>query len=355
MIPEGHYETTLRYFLRPVLEYLDNPEISEIMINGYGTVYVERQGRLEAADATFADPQQLEAAVVNIAQYSGRPSVGSEPRFDGRLPGGHRVHVVLPPLCRQGISVTIRKHSKSDWSLERLVKAKSLTTEAAAFLETCIKGHRNVIVSGGTGSGKTSLLNALSRAIPSGERILVIEDSSELQIQQDHVLSLESRPPDRKGRGAVTIRDLLHSSLRMRPDRIIIGECRGGEAFDLLQALNTGHAGSMSTVHANSAHEALNRLETLAMLSGVELPIRFLRAQVATAVHIVVQLLRFGGGRMVSQITANRGLDESGNYRTDELFRFRVGEGRLKAEPSLAEYQAELEASASAEGAENQR
>lgn len=328
-IPEAVHQQALRYFLRPVNRFLDDPAVSEVMINGHDEVYVELAGEVRQTDARFDDRQQLEAAVISIAQYSGREVRAEAGRFDARLPGGHRVHVVLPPLCRRGISVTIRKHSRAAWTLDRMVEVGSLTPAGKGFLVECIRQRRNVIVSGGTGSGKTSYLNALSAHIPPGERIVVIEDAAELQVQQDHVLSLESRPPDRKGRGAVTIRDLLHSSLRMRPDRIVIGECRGGEAFDLLQALNTGHEGSMSTVHANTAVGALKRLETLAMLSGIEIPIHFLRAQVASAIHVLVQLGRFGGRRVVQSITENHGLDERGDYATEDRFVYDVREETL--------------------------
>jgi pilus assembly protein CpaF len=227
---------------------------------------------------------------------------------------------VLPPLCREGISVTIRKHSRHRLGLDDLVSGGTLSEEAARYLERLVANRRNVIVSGGTGTGKTTLLNVLSGLIPPGERILVIEDSSELQIQQEHVVCLETRSPDPKGRGAVTIRDLVHSSLRMRPDRIIIGECRGAEALDLLQAMNTGHSGTLTTLHADSAPEALHRLEMLALLGGVEMPLRFLRAQVAAAVHAVVQLQRLGGRRIVQSVVRHGGLDEEGRHRTDEVF-----------------------------------
>lgn len=338
-VPTEIYRDTLRYFLHPVQKYLDNPEVSEIMINGHREVWIEVQGKLERIDGTFfEDEESLEAAVTNIAQFVGRHIRPDEPRFDARLPEGHRVHVVLPPLCRQGISVTIRKHSKQHLDLEHLIEMGSLTEEVAEFLGECIERRCNLLVSGGTGTGKTTLLNVLSGLIPGGERIVVIEDSSELQIRQEHVVNLEARPADRKGRGAVTIRDLLHSALRMRPDRILIGECRGGEALDLLQAMNTGHTGSMSTLHADSAAEALHRLEMLALFGGVDIPIRFLRAQVAAAIHVVVQLQRFAGDRIVQSVMGNRGLDENGNYQTVELFSFEDGSGKLVREDAAASF-----------------
>lgn len=337
-ISQDIYEATLGYFLRPIREFLDKSDVTEIMINGAGEIWIERWGSLEKTSACFDDDDHLLAAVTNIAQFAGRQIRAQEPRFDARLPEGHRVHVVLPPLCRNGISVTIRKHGKGSLSLEELIARGSLTREAADWLGSVVREHRNLIVSGGTGTGKTTLLNAFSALIPAGERIVVIEDSAELQIQQEHVVSMETRPPDRKGRGAVTVRDLLHSSLRMRPDRIVIGECRGGEAFDLLQAMNTGHSGSMSTLHANAPREALRRLETLALQGGVDLPLRFLRAQVAAAIHVVVQLQRFAGRRIVQSITANLGLDDNEDYRVAELFAWDVEAGELRPTPTAGRF-----------------
>ena len=336
------YDSSLRFLLSPILAFLEEQaDVTEIMINGPSEIYVERRGRIEKTEARFADDRSLMAAVTNIAQFSGRHLRSEEPRFDARLPQGHRVHVVLPPLCRNGISVTIRKHSEGSLTLNDLLAQGSLSKEAADYLSACIHAQKNLVVSGGTGTGKTTLLNALSSLIPAGERILVIEDSAELQIQQEHVLSLETRPPDRKGRGAVTIRDLLHSALRMRPDRIVIGECRGGEAFDLLQAMNTGHAGSMSTVHANTPREALQRLETLALLSGIDIPLRFLRAQVAEAIHVIVQLQRLAGRRFVLSIAACQGLDGAGDYRTSDLYAWDLDNGALRRTEGARGYLAE--------------
>jgi len=330
-IPTEVFNKTLRYFLAPVADLLDDPAVREIMINGCDEIFVERGGGLEKTDVRFEDEDQLLSAVTNIAQYVGRFIRAEEPRFDARLPEGHRVHVVLPPLSRNGISVTIRKHFSKTFTLQDMIDNGTLTQEAADFLEQCTLHRKNFIVSGGTGTGKTTLLNVLSSLIPEGDRIIVIEDSAELQIQQEHVVSLESRAPDRKGKGEITIRDLLHSSLRMRPDRIVIGECRGGEALDLLQAMNTGHEGSMSTVHANSPTEALKRLETLALYAGIDIPLRFLRAQVGAAVHVVAQVVRFKGRRMVREIMGLEGLDENENYRTVTLFDFDPKKDQLVA------------------------
>ncbi len=332
------FDETLGFFLAPVVPFLDDPAVDEVMINAYDEIYVERKGLIEKTSASFLDGDQLMAAVRNIAQYVGRVIRDDEPRFDARLPEGHRVHVILPPLCRNGISITIRKHSEKVLKLEEIVEKGSLTNEAAEYLRLCIEQRKNMIVSGGTGTGKTTLLNVLSEFIPAGERVIVIEDSAELKIRQEHVISLESRPPDRKGCGAVTIRDLLHSSLRMRPDRIVIGECRGGEALDLLQAMNTGHEGSMSTLHANTPSQALKRLETLALFSGIDLPVRFLRAQVGAAIHVIAQLQRFKGKRVVQTITAVDGLDEDDRYRTVELFSYDYKKDELLPTARAAEY-----------------
>jgi pilus assembly protein CpaF len=316
------FEISLGYFLRPVREHLADESVREIMINGHDEIFVERRGEIVRTDSAFRDPEQLMAAVRNIAQYVGRFVREEEPRFDARLPGGHRVHVVLPPISRGGVSVTIRKHSKSTLDLEEIIRLGSISREGADFLARCMRAGKNVIVSGGTGTGKTTLLNCLSALIPKGQRVLTIEDTAELQIQQDHVIALEARPADRKGRGAVTIRDLLHSALRMRPDRIIVGECRGGEAFDLLQAMNTGHGGSMSTLHANSPLESLRRLESLALFAGEDVPLRFIRAQVASAINVIVQLQRHAGGRIVQSIAESLPLDERGEYGVVELFTY---------------------------------
>ena len=332
MISEETYRATLRYFLAPVLDYLDDDAVREIMINGTDELYIERAGRLEPAEPSMPFTREsLMAAVTNIAQFVGQRIEPHTGRFDARLPEGHRVHVVLPPLCRDGISVTIRKHSGHALTMEDLVgECGTLSAEARDFLADSVRSFRNVIVSGGTGTGKTTFLNALSAFIPEDQRILVLEDAAELQLQKPHVVSLETRSADRKGRGAVTIRDLLHSALRMRPDRIIVGECRGGEALDMLQAMNTGHPGSMSTVHADSPAGALERLEILALFAGFEIPIRFLRAQIASAIHLLVQLQRLGGKRVVQSIVSVHGLDDGYGYKTQEVFGFDEIEQRLR-------------------------
>lgn len=339
-IPQDIFDRALEYFLRPIGDLLADEDCREIMINGVGQIYIEYKGALEKSEVAFDDQDQLMAAVKNIAQYAGhyvRPNTG---RFDARLPQGHRVHVVLPPICRQGISVTIRKHSKSSFGLSDLIRLGSIDEVSRDFLQVCMEKEKNMIISGGTGTGKTTFINALSALIPRNDRIITIEDAAELQLDQDHVVSLEARAPDRKGEGAVTIRDLLHSSLRMRPDRIIVGECRGGEALDLLQAMNTGHGGSMSTLHANSPIESLRRLETLALFSGEDIPLRFLRAQVASAIDIVVQLQRLRTKRTVQSIAVVLPLKEDGEYAVQEIFTFDYAKEEL-VRVSTADFEAE--------------
>lgn len=321
-ISEGVFNAALGYFLAPISELMADESVREVMINGYDQIFIEQNGELKLSDYRFTDAEQLMAAVRNIAQYVGVHLHDEVSRFDARLPAGHRVHVVLPPVSRAGISVTIRKHSKSSFGLSDLVRLGSISEESTEFLRRAMEREQNMVISGGTGTGKTTFINALSALIPNSDRIVTIEDAAELQLDQEHVVSLETRAPDRKGKGAVSIRDLLHSSLRMRPDRIIVGECRGGEALDLLQAMNTGHGGSMSTVHANSPVESLRRLETLALFSGEEIPLRFLRAQVASAINIVVQLQRLAGKRTVATIAEVLPLSADGEYRVQDIYQF---------------------------------
>ncbi|MEZ5962274.1 MAG: ATPase, T2SS/T4P/T4SS family [Planctomycetota bacterium] len=315
--------------------FLDDPSVSEILINGPTEVYVERKGRLSRTSATFAGETELDAAVRNIAQFAGRHVDGSTTRLDARLPDGSRVHVVRPPCSRRGTVVAIRKFSRDVFDLARLVALGSLTESAAEFLELCVSLRKNLLVSGGTGSGKTSLLNALSTCIPETERILVLEDSSELQLRQPHVVPLEARPGDDRGRDRITIRDLFVSSLRLRPDRIVIGEVRGAEALDLLQAMTSGHPGSMSTLHADRPADALRRLETMAMMGHVELPHHAIRAQVGAAIDVIVQAARFGdGSRRIVEIAEAGYTDADGTYRLTPLYRFRTegvdGSGRIR-------------------------
>jgi pilus assembly protein CpaF len=316
------FSESLRAFLKPVVPYLDDPAVSEIMINGPRDIWIEKKGRLFRTQASFTEDGLL-AAARNMAQYVGRPLSEEQPRLDARLPDGSRIHVLLPPMARCGTVISIRKFYPGGITVEELLRLGSLTREAARFLEVVVLTKKNIMVAGGTGSGKTTLLNALSSFIPNDERILTIEDSAELQLAQEHLVSLESRPPDRHGRNAVTIRDLLHSALRLRPDRIVIGEIRGGECFDMLQAMNTGHGGSLSTCHANSPPETLSRLESLALLADVGLPLRAVRAQVASAIDLVVCVNRLrDGSRRLTAISEVLPLDQKGDYRVQDLFVF---------------------------------
>ncbi|MGZ6142721.1 MAG: CpaF family protein, partial [Myxococcales bacterium] len=317
------FSESLRAFLKPVVGFLDDPDVSEILINGPKEVWVERRGKLHRTDAAFTE-EGLLAAARNMAQYVGRPLTEERPRLDARLPDGSRIHVVLPPVARRGTTISIRKFFAEKLTVAKLVELGSVTRRLARLLEAAVGLRLNIVVSGGTGSGKTSLLNVLSQFIAPDERILTIEDSAELQLTQPHVVSFESRPADRLGKGQVDIGDLLHSALRLRPDRIVVGEVRGGECFYLLQAMNTGHGGSLTTAHANTPVDTLRRLESLCLLSGVELPLIAVRAQVASAVHLVVCCERFpDGSRKVTQVSEVLPLDERGEYRVQDLVRFR--------------------------------
>ncbi len=322
------FEATVSHFLAPIIPFMEDPAVSEIMINAPDVIYVERNGTLVLTDAKFEDEDALLSAVNNVLQYTGKRLTTEHPLIDSRLPDGSRIHVVLAPLCRTGTCMTIRKFAKVMFDAEHLVKLGSWTPQAMEYIKLCVLAEKNILVAGGTSSGKTCLLNVLSGFIPAHQRIVVIEDSAELELQQDHVISLESRSPDRWGRGEVTIRDLFRSSLRLRPDRVIIGEVRGGEALDMVQAMTSGHAGSMSTLHANVAIDALNRLETLVMMSKVELPLHALRSQIASAIDLIIQVTRFNDGRRgLTQISEVLPLDEDGHYRLQEMFEYRLAEG----------------------------
>lgn len=314
----------LTLFLQPVAEHLADDDVSEILINGPERVYVERKGRLEEVPARFVSEPALKAAAANIAKSVGRMLDDLHPRLDARLPDGSRVHAVIPPLSRLGTVIAIRKFKKDTLTIERMQAFGSVDERARRLIRALVLLHKNVIVSGATSSGKTSVLNALSSFIPDNERVLVIEDASELQLQQRHIVPFETRKADKNGQGEVTIRDLIHSALRLRPDRIVIGEIRGGEALDLLQALNTGHAGSMSTIHANTPLDCLRRIETCALLSGIDIPLSALRAQVASAIDAVVHTARLSdGSRKVVSIAEVLPL-ERGEYRVRELHRWKT-------------------------------
>jgi pilus assembly protein CpaF len=308
-------------FFRPIEPFLSNPEVTEVMVNGYQEIFIEQKGKILRTDSHFEDEEQLMAAVRRVAQAVGRVVDEKNPTLDARLPDGSRVHVVLPPAARRGIYLCIRKFAKTMLSLKQLVDANVMSVPMAKFLNLSVALAKNLVVSGGTSSGKTTLLNVISTLIPPDQRVIVIEDAGELQLQQEHVLPMETRPGDVDGKGKLTMRDLLKSSLRMRPDRIVIGEVRGGEAFDLLQAMNTGHSGCMATVHANTPGDALTRLETLALMADVELPWRAMRSQVSSALDIVVQTSRLrDGSRKITHISEVVGLTEAGEYEVNDIF-----------------------------------
>ncbi len=323
MDTEQIYRQTVRHFLQPIRSLLDDPSVTEIMVNGPQQVYFERAGKMHPSDCRFTDDASLMAALQNIAEYSGRRLDESCHSMEARLPTGERVHAVTPPASRSGICVTIRKFMKSSFALDHLVATGSLSAEAAEFLELAVLLRQNIVVSGGTGTGKTSLLNALSKALPKDERIIVIEDSSELQLDQPHTIYMEAQGGDPEGRGRVTIRDLFVDSLRMRPDRIIVGEVRRGEALDLIQSMISGHSGALTTDHADNPRAAAIRLETLCLMSDTDLPQPVARLQVASAIHVVVQLARFSdGSRRVTGISESVGLDDKQTYRWTDLFEF---------------------------------
>jgi pilus assembly protein CpaF len=316
------FSESLRAFLKPVAGYLDDPEVSEILINGPKEIWVEKRGKLQRTEATFTE-EGLLAAARNMAQYVGRPLTDERPRLDARLPDGSRIHVVLPPVARRGTTISIRKFFAEKLTVAKLIELGSISRRMARLLEAAVGLRLNLVVSGGSGSGKTSLLNVLTQFIAQDERILTIEDSAELQLTQPHVVSFESRPADRLGKGEVGIGDLLHSALRLRPDRIVVGEVRGGECFHLLQAMNTGHGGTLTTAHANTPVDTLRRLESLCLLSGVELPLIAVRAQVASALHLVVCCERFSDGtRKITKVSEVLPLDERGEYRVQDLVQF---------------------------------
>lgn len=323
------FTATVAHYLAPIRRYLEDTSVTEVMINHADEIFIERDGKLEKTNARFSDVEAYEAAVNNILQFTGKSLSDESALVDTRLPDGSRVHVAKAPCARFGTAITIRKFAKANLDIDWLVQIGALTNQAREYLQIAVRAERNVLVAGGTSSGKTSLLNALSVYIPSGERIVVIEDSSELQLQQDHVISLEARPPDRYGRNAVTIRDLFRSSLRLRPDRIIIGEVRGGEALDMIQAMTSGHGGSMGTLHANNSADALNRLETMAMMSKVELPLHALRAQVASAIDVVVHTSRqIGGKRMLTQVSEIDPIGDNGKYQLRDIFTMQPAEDK---------------------------
>ncbi|MDI6709516.1 MAG: CpaF family protein [Thermoanaerobacterales bacterium] len=294
----------------PITPLLNDPEVNEVMVNGPHRVYVERKGRLELTSVEFRDNEHILHIIEKIVTPLGRRIDESMPMVDARLPDGSRVNAIIPPLALDGPTLTIRKFARERLRIEDLVRLGTLNQEMARFLEACVRARLNIVVSGGTGSGKTTTLNVLSSFIPADERIVTIEDAAELQLHQEHVVRLESRPANIEGRGQITIRDLVRNALRMRPDRIVVGEVRGGEALDMLQAMNTGHDGSLTTGHANGPRDMLARLETMVLMAGMDLPVRAIREQIASAVDLIVHQSRLkDGSRKVTQITEVQGME----------------------------------------------
>jgi pilus assembly protein CpaF len=319
--------------LGPLEQLLNDPEITEIMINGPRSIYIEQKGKLTLSNVSFETNGQLLQVIDRVVSSIGRRIDESSPMVDARLKDGSRVNVIIPPLALTGPTMTIRKFAAEKMTIDDLIRYQSITREMAEFMRACVRSRLNVLVSGGTGSGKTTTLNIMSGFIPTDERIITIEDAAELQLHQDHVVTLESRPANVEGRGRVSIRDLVVNSLRMRPDRIVVGECRGGEALDMLQAMNTGHDGSLTTIHANTPQDTMNRLETLVLMSGAELPSRAIREQIASAIDIIVQQARLRDGtRKITNIAEVTGI-EGEKVKLQDIFVYRQtgvdGEGRV--------------------------
>lgn len=338
----------------PIDRFLKDEDVSEVMCNGPDLVFVERAGKLEKTNVTFVDETHLRRIIDKIVSEVGRRIDEATPLCDARLPDGSRVNAVIHPLAVGGPFLTIRKFKKEKLQIDDLIRFGTLNAHSARFLQACIVGRLNTIVSGGTGTGKTTTLNVMSSFIPTDERIITVEDAKELQLHQEHVLSLEARPPNIEGRGEVTIRDLVKNTLRMRPDRIVVGECRSGEALDMLQAMNTGHDGSLTTVHANTPRDTLARLETLVLMSGYDLPVRAIREQMASAIDLIVQLSRLRDGtRRITHVTEVQGM-EGDVITLQDIFLFDFGmgvdehgrfKGHLKAtgvRPKFAEKLADL-------------
>jgi pilus assembly protein CpaF len=322
MIPKHVFEQTLLQFFEPIVPFLDDPAVSEVMINGPEQVYIERRGQLELTGARFETREALMSALRNLSQYVGKPVSEERPILEGRLPDGSRVEAVIPPIAPDGPHVAIRRFFKETLTVDRLVEFGSLPPLVAAALEVFVASKLNVLIAGGTGSGKTSMLNALSSFIPDGERVVVIEDSREIQFQKPHVVQLEARPANPRGTGAVSIRDLFRATLRMRPDRVIVGEIRGGEALDIVQAMTSGHGGCMGTLHASYPRDTLTRLETMAMMSDIDMPLAALRAQIGSGVELIVQVSRLqDGSRKVTHASEVLGFDlETQKYVIADLF-----------------------------------
>jgi len=322
VIPREVYEETLLQFFAPIRPFLDDPSVSEIMINGPDQIFVERKGHLYKTDVRFDSRESLISVLRNAAQFVGKQVNEERPILEGRLPDGSRIEALIPPVAPAGPFVSIRRFFKETLTMARLMEFGSLTPDAAETLEAMVVAKLNIVVAGGTGSGKTSMLNALTAYIPEGERVIVIEDSQEIQPQREHVLQLEARAADNKGRGAVSIRDLFRATLRMRPDRLVVGEIRGGEALDLIQAMTSGHGGCLTTLHATYPRDTLSRLETMCMMSDIDMPLVAMRIQLASGVNAVVQVGRLrDGSRKVTHITEILGFDvDKGQYVTQDIY-----------------------------------
>ncbi len=338
---QSAYEASLEFFLAPLMPFFSDPDVSEIMVNGHNDVYIEKAGLISKAPAKFMSESDVRAAASNIAQFVGQPLSQDRPILDGRLPDGSRVCVVLGPLAAKGTQINIRRFAKTAIAAEFLLERKAITHEAMEFLDLAVKAHRNIMVSGGAGSGKTTLLNVLTCGFGEKERIIVIEDTRELQVQRTHVVQLEARPPDAYGRGQITVRDLFITALRMRPDRIVVGEVRRGEALDMIQAMTSGHHGSLTTLHASSPADTCYRLETMALMADVGIPLFALRRQVASAIDLIVQTSRLADGRrMITHISEVDFDETSQNYVVTDLFAL-AGEHRALTwtgkKPKMAE------------------
>ncbi|MBK9293151.1 MAG: CpaF family protein [Oligoflexia bacterium] len=339
-------EAAIQGFLGPIIDYLQDASVSEILINGPSEIFIEKKGKLEKTDTQFLDEDALQAAVKNIAQSVGRRINQNEPTLDARLPDGSRIHAVFPPCSRVGTVVSIRKFMQQKISFPDYIKWGSISLEAAQFLDVCMFLGKNILVSGGTGSGKTTLLSLLSSRIPKGQRVILIEDASELTLDYDHVVKFETRLPDQEGKGEVKMRDLLKSSLRLRPDRIIVGEVRGSEAIELINAMNTGHNGCLGTIHANSPADSLVRLETLAMSAEGKISEVAIRQQIASAIQIVVQISRFHDGlRRVTHISEVCGLNLDKTYNVIDIFKSLVNGDNLSVCGNAPSFITEIEAS----------
>ena len=329
--------------LGPLEDFLDDDSITEIMVVNKDQIYVERSGRIEFTGKTFTAHEAVLAVIERIITPLGRRIDESSPLVDARLKDGSRVNAIIPPLAIKGPCITIRKFGKKSLRMDDLIGFGSVNPQIASFLEKCVLGHKNIIISGGTGSGKTTLLNCLSSFIPNSERIITIEDAAELRLPQDHVVSLETRPANLEGKGEYAIRELVKNSLRMRPDRIVVGECRGGEALDMLQAMNTGHDGSLTTGHANSPRDMIARLETMVLMAGMDLPIKAIREQIASAIHVIVQQSRFSDGtRRVTHVTECVGMDDDGRLHLEDIFKYQqrgmTEDGKVMGEIVLTGY-----------------